>query len=93
MKSVYIVTMWSGGAAAKKWKSVDEPLLLPQGTGVEFTDIETRLRVRLVGSVSIEEFESGQEELELAISQMDLSELRKPKARDKHEATNIERLF
>lgn len=93
MKSVYIVTMWSGGSAAKKWKSIEEPQLLPQGTGVEFSDIETKLRVRLVGSVSIEEFESGQEDLEFAISQMDLSELRKPKAREKQEATNIERLF
>jgi len=93
MKSIYIVTMWSGGSAAKKWKSVEAPQLLPQGTGVEFTDVETKLPVRLVGSVSIEEFESGQEELELAISQMDLSELRRPKVIEKQQATNIERLF
>ena len=94
MKSIYIVTMWSGGSAAKKWKSVEAPQLLPQGTGVEFTDVETKLPVRLVGSVSIEEFESGQEELEYAISQMDLSELRQPKKLDHASApTNIERLF
>jgi hypothetical protein len=91
MKSIYIITMWSGGGPAKKWKSTDEPQLLPQGTGVEFTDNETKLRVRLVGSVSIEEFESGNEELQEAISQMDLSELRKPKPT--YEGTNIERLF
>ena len=93
MKIIYIVTMWSGGTASKKWKSIDEPKLLAQGTGVEFTDTETKLKVRLVGSVSIEEFESGQEELEEAISQMDLSELRKPKPKASYEGSNIERLF
>lgn len=93
MKSIYIVTMWSGGAASKKWKSLDEPKLLPQGTGVEFTDTETKLKVRLVGSLSIEEFESGQEELEDAISQLDLTELRNPKPKPNYENSNIERLF
>ena len=93
MKSIYIVTMWSGGSASKKWKSIDEPKLLAQGTGVEFLDIETKLKVRLVGSVSIEEFESGQEELEEAISQLDLTELRKPKKKPSYEGSNIERLF
>ena len=93
MKSLYIVTMWSGGAASKKWKSLEEPKMLPEGTGVEFTDIETKLKVRLVGSLSIEEFETGQAELEEAISQMDLTELRKANAKPAFEATNIERLF
>ena len=93
MKSIYIVTMWSGGTASKKWKSIEEPKLLPQGTGVEFFDTETKLKVRLVGSISIEEFESGLEELEEAISQLDLTELRKAKKKGGFEAANIERLF
>lgn len=93
MKSLYIVTMWSGGAASKKWKSLEEPRLLPEGTGVEFTDLETKLKVRLVGSLSIEEFESGTEDLHQAISQMDLTELRKARPAAAFEATNIERLF
>ena len=93
MKNIFIVTMWSGGTASKKWKSVDEPKLLPQGTGVEFVDTGTKLKVRLVGSLSIEEFESGQEELEEAISQLDLTELRKPKTKPGYDASNIERLF
>lgn len=93
MKSLYIVTMWSGGTASKKWKSLEEPKLIAQGTGVEFTDIETKLKVRLVGSLSIEEFESGTEDLHAAISQMDLTELRKARNAPAFEGTNIERLF
>lgn len=93
MKSIYIITMWSGGTASKKWKSLDEPKLLPQGTGVEFVDIETKLKVRMVGSISIEEFESGTEELQEAISQMDLSALRQRKSSRDIEGSNIERLF
>lgn len=64
MKSVYVITMWSGGRPAKKWKSDEEPKTLPQGTGVEFVNSETRLRVQVIGSLSIEQYESGKEEFE-----------------------------
>jgi hypothetical protein len=67
MKSVYVVTMWSGGRPAKKWKSGEEPKALPQGTGVEFINSETRLRVQVIGSISIEQYESGKEEFETRI--------------------------
>jgi len=91
MKSVYIITMWSGGRPAKKWKSFDEPKLLPSGTGVEFISTETRLKVNVVGSISVEEFESGKEEFDLAVSKLDFSNLEQPKP--KFDDSNIERLF
>lgn len=56
---VYVVTMWSGGRPSKKWKCLQYPDLLPQGTGVKFTCMETRLTVQLIGSISIEEYEQG----------------------------------
>jgi len=65
MKSVYVVTMWSGGRPAKKWKTNERPQLMPAGTGVEFVNAATRLKVNVIGSISIEEFESGKEEIEL----------------------------
>lgn len=65
MKSVYVVTMWSGGRPAKKWKTEERPALLPVGTGVEFINVGTKLKVQVVGSISIEEFESGKEEIEM----------------------------
>ena len=68
MKTVYVVTMWSGGRPAKKWKTEGEPQVLPNGNGVTFTGAGTRLRVTVVGSISVEEFESGKEEIELGIS-------------------------
>jgi hypothetical protein len=58
-EKVYVVTMWSGGRPSKKWKSVRYPELLPQGTGVKFTCMETRLVVQLIGNVSVEEYEQG----------------------------------
>jgi len=64
MKDIYVVTMWSGGRPAKKWKSEKEPQLLPQGTGVSFTSVETKLSIRIIGSISIEQYESGKEEFE-----------------------------
>ena len=58
-EKVYVVSMWSGGRPSKKWKSLRFPELLPQGTGVKFTCMETRLVVQLIGSISIEEYEQG----------------------------------
>jgi len=62
MQRIYIITMWSGGRASKKWKSIDTPETLPQGTGVRFQSLDTQLTVQVIGSVSIEEFEQGAED-------------------------------
>ena len=67
MKSVYVITMWSGGKPAKKWQSEGAPEKLPTGTGVRFVSLETRLRVEVIGSISVEEYESGRAELEMAL--------------------------
>ena len=67
MKSVYVVTMWSGGKPAKKWQSEGAPEKLPTGTGVSFVSMDTRLRVEVIGSISVEEYESGRAELEMAL--------------------------
>ena len=67
MKSVYVVTMWSGGKPAKKWQSEGAPEKLPTGTGVSFVSLETKLRVEVIGSISVEEYESGRAELEMAL--------------------------
>ena len=64
MKSTFVITMWSGGQPAKKWKSGAAPRLLESGNGIEFENANTRLSVRLIGNISVEEFESGKEELE-----------------------------
>jgi len=66
MKIVYIVTMWSGGRPSKKWKTEQEPEVLPSGTGVRFVSLDTKLPVQLIGSVSVEQYESGKEEMEAA---------------------------
>ncbi len=66
MKSTFVVTMWSGGRAAKKWKSEERPVPLADGSGVEFISCATRLKVQLIGNISIEEYESGKEEIEMA---------------------------
>lgn len=65
MQSIYVVTMWSGGRHAKQWKSKDKPEVLANGTGVRFRSADTRLMVEVIGSISVEEFESGREELEM----------------------------
>lgn len=93
MKSIYVVTMWSGGRPAKKWKSDSLPELLPQGTGVSFIDAGTRLNVRVVGSISVEEFESGREDLDQAIADLLRAD---PIDRDpppRPEGDNIRRIF
>jgi hypothetical protein len=64
MRSVYIVTMWSGGRPAKKWKTYDRPEPLASGTGVQFQSLDTKLHVEVIGSISVEEFESGKEDME-----------------------------
>ena len=64
MESVYLITMWSGGKASKKWKSAERPEPLSQGTGVRFTNLETKLTVEIIGSISVEEFELGSIQLE-----------------------------
>lgn len=64
MRNVYVVTMWTGDGPTRKWKSHEMPALLPQGTGVEFVNAETRLKVQVIGNISIEEYESGKEEIE-----------------------------
>jgi len=59
MQRLFVVTIWSGGRACKKWKTTDKPELLPQGTGVRFIDFETKLSVEVIGTVSVEEYEQG----------------------------------
>lgn len=59
MESIFIVTLWSGGRATKKWKTTERPELLPNGTGVKFTSLDTKLLVEVIGSVSVEEYEQG----------------------------------
>jgi len=91
MKSVFVITMWSGGRPAKKWKSAQAPELLPNGTGVSFVSIDTKLQVRIIGSISVEEFESGKEEIEIGFyhqSSVDSGPLAPP-----FDDSNIERLF
>lgn len=68
MKKIYLITMWSGGHPAKKWKSEVKPKPLAQGTGVSFVSVGTKLPVSVIGSISVEEFESGKEELEMLLA-------------------------
>lgn len=93
MKSVYVITMWSGGRAAKKWKSLEQPLRLNEGTGVSFTSLETKLPVQVIGSISVEEFESGKEEFEMAVrDSMPPADPSDPPEND-DPSRNIRRLF
>jgi len=64
LKTIYVVTMWSGGEPARKWQTYDEPEILEHGTGVRFTDRLTKLSVTIIGPISIEEYESGKEDIE-----------------------------
>ena len=64
MQKYYVITMWTGGTSNRKWQSTEEPELIPQGTGVRFRSIETKLMVQVIGNVSVEEYESGLEYLE-----------------------------
>lgn len=91
MRTVYVVTMWSGGRPAKKWKSFEYPNLLPQGTGVEFICCETKLKVQVIGSVSVEEYESGKEDLEMGLYRELNNE--KSSSKETNSPNNIERIF
>lgn len=64
MRKIYAVTMWSGGQAAKKWQTLEKPELLPSGTGIRFTCRNTKLTVELIGAISVEEYESGKDDIE-----------------------------
>jgi hypothetical protein len=64
MESIYVVTLWSGGRAAKKWHTKGKPSLMASGNGVEFQCLDTKLPVQVLGHISVEEYESGKEELE-----------------------------
>ena len=81
LEKVYVVTLWSGGRAARKWKTLTRPAALPEGTGVEFTCLETKLSVKVIGHISVEEYEQG----------MDLPEQLEPKAfgPEKDETTEV----
>lgn len=79
MKSVYVITMWSGGRPAKKWKSEQIPTLLSQGNGVSFVSLETRLEVQVIGSISVEQYESGKEDFDLRTSREQEAPARPPR--------------
>lgn len=64
MRTIYAVTMWSGGMPAKKWQTFEKPELLPQGTGIKFVCRYSKLTVELIGSVSVEEYQSGKDDIE-----------------------------
>ncbi len=89
MKTIYLITMWSGGRPAKKWKSEVKPKPLPQGTGVSFVSVGTKLPVSVIGSISVEEFESGKEEFETGLAAAYAENTPPPKP----QSTNIEPLF
>lgn len=71
MRKIYAVTMWSGGVAAKKWQTLEKPELLPSGTGIRFICRSTKLTVELIGSVSVEEYESGKDDIEAVRERFD----------------------
>ncbi|GMW00915.1 MAG: hypothetical protein AMXMBFR84_20520 [Candidatus Hydrogenedentota bacterium] len=45
------------------------PELLPQGTGVRFTSLESKLTVEIIGSISVEEYEQGSELLKKVVGE------------------------
>lgn len=72
LASVYLITMWSGGRPAKKWKTTEQPELLPNGTGVRFVNMSTKLSVDVIGSVSVEQFEEGSDLLDREASVIEM---------------------
>ena len=74
MESVFIVPLWSGGRATKKWKTTERPELLAHGTGVKFVSLDTKLPVEVIGSVSVEEYEQGSVEFSEGARPAPLSE-------------------
>jgi hypothetical protein len=92
MRTIYAITMWSGGQAAKKWQTYEKPELLPSGTGIRFVCRQTKLAVELIGSVSVEEYESGKEEIE-EIRDFDVSGEPSTPEPTSPDDNGIERLF
>jgi len=64
LKTIYVVTMWSGGEPARKWQTYEAPEILEHGHGIKFIDRLTKLSVTIIGPISIEEYESGKEDIE-----------------------------
>ncbi len=92
MKSIYVITMWSGGRPAKKWQSSERPETTANGMGVRFVCRDTKLSVQIIGSISVEEFESGKEEIEIGFYHDTVEPETTPKA-VQEDTENIERLF
>ncbi len=69
LRNIFVITMWSGGKPAKKWHAYQEPDVLPNGNGVAFQAVDTRLKVCVIGNISVEQFESGREEFDEAVRQ------------------------
>lgn len=95
MKTIYAITMWSGGQAAKKWQSFEKPELLPQGTGIRFLCRDSKLSVEVIGSVSVEEYESGKDEIESIREHFEDRpvHVRAQSSHDQRDGNGIERLF
>ena len=91
MRSIYVVTVWSGGRPAKKWKSAEVPELLPNGMGVSFVNLDTKLKVKAIGNISVEEYESGKEDIEIGFYHDSVAT---PETQPQtFDDSNIERLF
>ena len=94
MKTIYAITMWSGGQAAKKWQSFEKPELLPQGTGIKFVCRDSKLTVEVIGSVSVEEYESGKDEMESIRDHFEEPAVPvRTQTRPKDDGNGIDRLF
>ena len=94
MRTIYAITMWSGGMPAKKWQTFEKPELLPQGTGIRFVCRETKLAVELIGSVSVEEYQSGKDDIEAIRERFEDEGVERPTpSRSKNGDNGIERLF
>jgi len=92
VRKIYAVTMWSGGQAAKKWQTFEKPELLPSGTGIRFTCRNTKLTVELIGAISVEEYESGKDDIESIRDRFD-DESPEENERGGDRGSRIERLF
>lgn len=94
MRTIYAITMWSGGMPAKKWQTFEKPELLPQGTGIKFVCRETKLTVELIGSVSVEEYQSGKDDIEAIRDHFEDDGAERPAPSQAKKGDNgIERLF
>ena len=95
MRTIYAVTMWSGGQPAKKWQTFEKPELLAHGTGIRFVCRDTKLAVELIGSVSVEEYESGKDDIEeiRGLDVLAMPEIAEPPEEKPQGDNGIERLF